>query len=84
MRMFNASIKTRYDLDEISPSIARNILSSSNTKIDWNSISRAKFEKIHFNSKFFVGCGNTLLRLLGGVKLSIMKKFLEIAGYKNK
>jgi hypothetical protein len=82
MRMFNASIKTRYDLDEISPSIARNILSSSNTKIDWNSISRAKFEKIHFNSKFFVGCGNTLLRLLGGVKLSIMKKFLEIAGYK--
>lgn len=82
MRMFNASIKAKYNLYEISHSIAKDILSSSNTKIDWNSVSRAKFEKIHFNSKFFVGGGNTLLRLLGGVKLSIMKKFLEIAGYK--
>jgi len=67
----------------MTPEIAREILSSCTTKVDWRKVKVNDFRTLYFDSKYFSGKGLTILKRLGPINSISMRRLLTLAGFNN-
>jgi len=65
----------------MTPKIAREILSSCTTRVDWRKVKVNDFRTLYFDSKYFSGKGLTILKRLGPINSISMRRLLTMAGF---